>query len=423
MYGLVDCNNFFVSCERVFRPELIGRPVIVLSNNDGCAVALSNEAKALGFKRGDAYFKIKSEAQRHGVIAFSGNHRLYGDMSARVMSTLRAEALDLEVYSIDEAFMHLPDDIGDPQDFGRYLTRQVRRATGIPVSLGIAPTKTLAKIGSRFAKKYPGYHSCCVIDNEDKRLKALQLTAIGDVWGIGRRHERRLQDWGVDTALKFAQLDRQRVKDTFTIVGERTWRELNGDPCIPMEWTAPDKRTMTSSRSFATDITDFDQLRQAMSTFASILGRKLREQDSFALEISAFVATNRFNEKIDPYFNAASIQLPEPVNDDGTLAQAAQAILQAIYRRDIGIKKAGVMITRIVSREGRQPSLWADLAEMDRRDRLMKALDSINSSPGNPNVVHLASMGQGLGDLTRREHASHLYTTRLSDIIAINCTK
>lgn len=423
MFGLVDCNNFFVSCERVFRPSLIGKPVIVLSNNDGCAVALSNEAKALGFKRGDPYFKIKAEADRFGVVAFSGNHRLYGDMSARVMTVLREEAIEIEVYSVDEAFLHIDPAIGDLTAYGHRLTRRVRRDTGIPVSLGIANTKTLAKIGSHFAKKYPGYKSSCLIDSDDKRLKALSLTAIGDVWGIGRRTKRRLIDQGIVTALQFAQLDLQDVSEQFTITGERTWRELNGEPCIPEEWSAPDKRTMTSSRSFAHDIYEIEDLKQAMCTFATILGRKLREQNSYALEISAFVATNRFNDRQPQYFNTTSLSLPEPVADTPTLAHAAITMLNSLWRNGYGIKKAGITVTRLTTAEGRQPSLFANLNDLAKRDRLMETLDNINSSPENPNCIRLAAIGNGLNDITRHEHASRLYTTRLSDIITINCKR
>lgn len=423
MFGLVDCNNFFVSCERVFRPSLIGRPVIVLSNNDGCAVALSNEAKALGYRRGDPYFKIKTQAERQGVVAFSGNHRLYGDMSARVMSILRAEVVDLEVYSIDEAFLHLDPSIGNLNEFCQRLTRTVRRSTGIPVSLGIAGTKTLAKIASHFAKKYPGYKGSCIIDNEEKRLKALELTPIGDVWGIGRRLNRRLSGQGIVTALQFSQQERDRVRHELSITVERTWRELNGDPCITLEASAPDKRTMTSSRSFAKEIYDLETLQQAMCTFATILGRKLREQSSYALEMSVYIATNRFNDRLPQYNNAISYTLQEPTADTPTLAKTAMTMLKSIHRPAYGIKKAGITITRLVPAECRQPSLFANLEDMAKRDRLMSTLDSINASPGNHDMVRLAAMGNGLKELTRREHASQLYTTRLEDIITINCHK
>ena len=418
-YGLVDCNNFFVSCERVFRPELLDRPVVVLSNNDGCAVALSNEAKALGIKRGDPYFKFRSLAEHNGVFVFSGNHRLYGDMSSRVMATLRSLTTDIEVYSVDEAFLHIDPAVGDLGEYGRSVTWRVRRNTGIPVSLGVAPTKTLAKMGARFAKKYPGYRGACVIDSAEKAEKAMRLTAVGDVWGIGRRHARRLLAQGVMTAWDFACLDRERVKNEFTIVGERTWRELHGEPCITMEVVPPDKQTMTSSRSFATDIYEIEPLRQAVCNFAAILGRKLREQNSYALEIKLFVASNRFNENVPMYYNSAVAMLPEPVNDTPGLAQQAVSLLKMVYSPSHGIKKAGVTLSRIVSAEGRQPSLFADFKEMEKRDRLMSALDAINSRPGNPNVVRLAAMGAGLSDLTRREHSSRLFTTRLSDIIEV----
>ena len=233
MFALVDCNNFFVSCERVFRPELASRPVIVLSNNDGCAVALSNEAKALGLKRGNPYFKVKDICERHGVAVLSGNHRLYGDMSSRVMATLQALTdAPLEVYSIDEAFIVIPEGVGDVADFGRYVVERVKRLTGIPTSMGIAPTKTLAKVAARFAKKYPGYKGACLIDSEEKRLKALALTEVGEVWGIGRRLSRKLTERGIDTALKLASLDENTVTRLFTVTGLRTWRELNGTPCI-----------------------------------------------------------------------------------------------------------------------------------------------------------------------------------------------
>ncbi|MCM1450501.1 MAG: Y-family DNA polymerase [Clostridiales bacterium] len=421
MIGLVDCNNFFVSCERVFRPSLIGKPVIVLSNNDGCAVALSNEAKALGFKRGDPYFKIKEQAERQGVIAFSGNHRLYGDMSARVMATLGAEVDDIEVYSIDEGFIHISPSIGDLEQFGQALVRRVLKNTGIPVSLGMASTKTLAKIASRFAKKYKGYRGACLIDDEEKRLKALSLTEVGNVWGIGRRLNRHLAQCGITTALQLANQDRNWVKDHFSIVVERTWRELNNEPCIEADTANSEKRTMTSSRSFSHDLHDIESLRQAMCSFASILGRKLREQSSCALQLSAFVASNRFNERQPFYYNCTTASLAEPTSDTPTLTRVALAMTNKLFRAEQGIKKAGLMINRIVSDEGRQYSLFANLADVDKRNRLMSTIDSINSSPGNPNVVKLAAMGHGLSDLTRREHASRLYTTRLNDIIEIKC--
>lgn len=420
MYCLIDCNNFFVSCERVFRPWLIGRPVIVLSNNDGCAVALSNEAKSLGFKRGDPYHTIRREADRQGVVVFSGNHRLYKDMSNRVMLTLRSMADEIEVYSIDEAFLEFNTELEMPVDYGHKIVRKVLRDTGIPVSAGLAPTKTLAKIAAHFAKKYPGYQGVCVIDTEEKVEKALELTEIGDVWGIGRRTARKLRAEGITTALQFARLDNNLVRHQYTIAGERTWRELNGEVCILPEHTLQGKKTITSSRSFARDIHDWQSLSQAVCAFASTIGKELREQGSYALEIQVYVATNRFNDKVPQYHNAASLSFPEPTADTPTLAKGALNALKRIYREAYGIKKAGMTVTRLVGREGRQPSLFADTNAEDRRNRLMTVIDSINSRQGNSGTVKLAGVGKGLSELTRHEHASRLFTTRLSDIIEVH---
>lgn len=421
MYALVDCNNFFVSCERVFRPELVGRPVIVLSNNDGCAVALSNEAKALGLKRGDPYFKIKATCDRHDVAVLSGNHRLYSDVSSRVMATLQAlTEADIEIYSIDEAFVPIDASTGDPAGFGRYVVERVKKLTGVPISVGIAPTKTLAKVAARFAKKYPGYRGSCIIDSEERRIKSLSLTEVGDVWGIGRRQSRKLLERGIDTALKLAELPEPTVKRLFNATGQRTWQELNGTPCIKHEPVAPDKQTITSSRSFAADVRDFEELRKAVCSFASIIGNKLRRQDGFTSEVTVFVCTNRFHEREPQYFNTATVRLPDPTNYTPLLAEAATAALRAVWREGYGFKKAGVTISRITSRDGLQPNLFADHDRDAKRDRLMQVVDSINNASVGGCYVRIASMGAGLDDMIRREHDSRLYTSRLSDIIEVH---
>lgn len=419
MYALVDCNNFFVSCERVFRPELLGKPVIVLSNNDGCAVALSNEAKALGFLRGNPYFKIKEDADRHNVYVFSGNHRLYGDMSRRVMTILRSFCDSMTIYSIDEAFLVIPPWVDDMCAYGREIVREVRKSTGIPVSMGLAPTKTLAKVAARFAKKYQGYNGVAMIDTPVKIEKALRLTDIGDVWGIGRRNSVKLRNFGVDTAWDFATMGRECVKNLFTIVGERTWRELNGEDCVPDD--APDdiRKSLTSSRSFSRDVRELSLLKQAMAGFASIVGRKLREQNAFAAEVGVYLCTNRFHEHEPQYYNSAIVKLAAPTNQTTTILEYALRLLDDIYREGFGYKKAGILITHVMARECVNRSLFDDPREEARRERLMKVVDSLNASPGNANCVRLAAMGAGFCDLTRREHASRLYTTRLSDIISI----
>lgn len=421
MYGLVDCNNFFVSCERVFRPELLGRPVIVLSNNDGCAVALSNEAKALGFKRGDPFFKIRDRVEMTDAVVFSGNHRLYGDMSKRVMSVLRSMVADIEVYSIDEAFIEIDDTTGDLEIFGRELVRRVTRSTGIPVSLGMAPTKTLAKMGARFAKKFPGYKGAALIDTREKARKAMALTPIDDVWGIGRRHNRRLRAMNITTALRLADLSEEAVDRLFNVVGKRTWRELNGEACIPAEETPTDHMTMRSSRSFATEIYDFEDMAQAVSNFAAIIGRKLRKKSLNALELGVWIASNRFHTDREQFFNIEILQLEEPTNDTIKLIEAAHTALRRVWRKGYAIKRAGINISRLADASATQLSFFSDIDEIQRRRRLMAAVDRINSSPGNSDTVKVASMGTGLDKMLRREHASRLYSTRLSDIITINC--
>lgn len=406
MIALIDCNNFFVSCERSVHPELRDRPVVVLSNNDGCAVAMSNEAKALGITRSMPYFKFRILAERHNVAIISGNHDLYRDISRRVMSTVRDMLPSIEIYSIDEAFALVRDDIGELHEYGQYVADEIRQKTLIPVSIGIAPTKTLAKIAAHFAKKYPAYRGACVIDTPEKAQKALALTAVADVWGIGRRHARKLNDRGITTALQFAELPATTVRALFPVNGERTWRELNGEACIEHE-RGDARQTITVSRSFACDIRDIAQLREAVSYFADIAGRKLRAQHGYALGLSVFVATNRFHAGEPQYSDSASATIDEATDDTITLAETAQKLLSRIYRPGTGIKQAGVTITRIVGENGRQPTLFADHEAMARRSRLMKAVDAINNAAQSPAArVRLASTGAGIADKTRRNHDS-----------------
>lgn len=390
MIGLVDCNNFFVSCERVYNPALEGKPVVVLSNNDGCVVAMSNEAKAMGITRGEPYFKIK-DRQQQGLIALSGNHRLYGRMSERIMSLLKALVPRMEIYSVDEAFLFFDSEIGDLEDFGRYISQTVRRYTGVPVSIGIAPTKTLAKVAARFAKKYPGYKGCCIIDNEDRRRKALELTDIADVWGIGRRHAKKLLAMGITRASQFSALSRDQVRRLMTVVGERTWCELHGEPCIEQMVITPDRQSITTSRSFPHDIHDFLELREAVSTFAAIAARKLRRQDCFALEIEVWVRTNKFHEREPQYAAAEKVRLVDPTNDTSQISAAATRALKRVFRQGYGYKKAGITITRLTGRNGLQHSLFSDTEQLSRRDRLMRVLDSINESVTSSGAVRTAS--------------------------------
>lgn len=420
MIGLIDCNNFFVSCERVFDPSLRGRPVIVLSNNDGCAVALSNEAKGLGIKRGIPYFQIKDLAERNNIAILSGNHRLYGDMSSRVMATISEIIPEIEVYSVDECFIRFDKwPVADLYEAAHDIVRKVRRNVGIPTSLGIAPTKTLAKIAARFAKKFPGYNSVCTIDTEEKRRKALALTPIEDVWGIGRRLGRKMKAAGIHRALDLAELSRQRIRQMVNIVGERTWRELRGEPCIEFEITAPDKQQICCSRSFAEMIFAPEPLFEAMAAFAAIASRKLRQQRSLASSVCVFLHTNPHREDMDQYHASNFIRLEEPTSDVMSITSAAITALGPIYRKGYGFKKAGIIITDIIPCQSFQPSLFTDANERDRRQRLMSVMDSINAGDKARDMVHVATRTP-LESCVRCQHASRRYSTRLSDIITIS---
>lgn len=420
MTGLIDCNNFFVSCERVFRPELRDKPVIVLGNNDGCVVAMSNEAKALGITRGIPLFKIRDIVSRHNITTLSGNHRLYKDMSSRVMMTLASLADGLEISSIDEAYINL-DAVDDDElpAYGQSIVKTIRKNVGIPVSLGMAPTRTLAKIAARFAKKYPGYKGACLINNSDKMTKALCLTGIGDVWGIGRRLSERLKAHGLNTALDFAQLPKEIIRDRYNINLERVWRELNGEACIGIEESIDGpQKSLTCSRTFATEVYTIDELNDAVAQYAAYVAERLRRHDCHCTAISVYIATNRFKESY--YSNIAQHRIPEATNDTSILCKEAKSALATIFRPGYGYKRAGVTATQIIDGNGLQQSLFSDHDDLKKRKRLMSALDKINSEFTSHDKVHVASIPSR--SIAMKEHTPRLYTSRMSDIIDIKCT-
>lgn len=419
MIGLIDCNNFFVSCERVFDPALRQRPVIVLSNNDGCAVAISNEAKKLGVKRGTPYFQLEDIIKRHDIAVLSGNHRLYGDISSRVMATIAECIPEIEIYSVDECFIRFDKwPVDDVDSAAHEIVRRVRRNVGIPTSLGIAPTKTLAKIAAGFAKKYPAYRSVCIIDTDEKRRKALALTPIEDVWGIGRRLGRKMRAERIFTALDLANISKERMRRLVNIVGERTWRELQGEPCIEMEMTAPDKKQICCSRSFADMVFDPEKLYEAMAAFSAIAARKLREQDSAAVAIAVFMHTNPHREDMDQYHASNMIRLEEPSNDVMTITEAAIRATVPVYRTGYGFKRAGIIITDIVPLQAVQPSLFTDVDNRQRRQRLMRVMDRINAGAMARDMVHVATRTP-LDSCVRCQHASRRYSTRMAEIITV----
>lgn len=416
MFGLMDCNNFYASCERVFNPELNKRPVIVLSNNDGCVIARSNEAKALGIKMGTPAYQIKDVIYQHGVIIFSSNYTLYGDMSSRVMSILASLAPEIEIYSIDEAFINL-NGIDDLHSLGADIVYKITRGTGIPVSLGIAPTKTLAKVANKFAKKYPGYNRVCIIDNEDKRIRALELTKIGDVWGIGCRQASKLEEQGVKTAYEFTQLPSSWVRKNMTVAGERTWKELHGISCIDMENAPPVKKQICTSRSFGKMIEHIDTMSEAIATHASTCAKKLRQQKSYAISLMVFIHTNNYRKDLPQYWKNIVIKLPVPTSDTLEIVHYALIGLKTIFVKGYQYKKAGVIITEIAA--GGIQQHFFDNIDRNKRERLMQALDKINGECHQ--YVKLAIQGNSRDWKLKQEQLSRCYTTDINEILVINC--
>ncbi len=376
MIGLVDCNNFFVSCERLRHPELHGRPVIVLSNNDGCAVALSNEAKALGLRRGVPYFKVKEMAEARGVVALSGDLRFYREVSAKVMQSLSELSGRLQIYSVDEAFFEAPEELGNLEEYGRYVVEKVLGDVGVAVSVGIAATKTLAKVAASFAKRYPGFHSVCLLSDPQKVQKALQLTAVGDVWGVGRQNAVRLLAAGVTTAHELALLSREKLGKIFgNITIERTWRELRGEPCIEQTREAANK-SMMLSRTFPHDVEAFQDMRNIVRSFADKICRQLRAQHLRAAEIELFIATNRHHPEHPQYSNMARSKLSEPTDYTPTIAAEADRLLTGIFRNGYRYKRAGILVPKVVSSRVTQPGLFDDVAQQEKRRRLMQITDA-----------------------------------------------
>lgn len=417
MYGLCDCNNFFASCERVFRPELNGRPVIVLSNNDGCVIARSNEAKALGIRMGHPFFQIRELVERCDVAVFSSNFALYGDMSRRVIRTLRAMVPAAEVYSIDEAFLDLRGiELDALTPLGRTISRTVQRNTGIPVSIGIAPTKTLAKIASKLCKRYPRLEGCCLMYRAEDIEKVLRKFPIGDVWGIGRKHRRMLQEAGVVSAWDFTECSGAWVRNRMGVTGLRTWSELRGEACIDFENAPQSRQQITVSRSFAHELTDSHSLHASVSTFASLCAEKLRWQRSLCREVTVFIYTNRHREDLPQYFESETLRPPVATDDTLELVALAVKALKHIYRTGYGYKKAGVSLSELTPKHGAQSDLF-DPVDRERRGRLMAALDAANRQFGRDRVV-VASRELDPPQMNR-QHLSRAYTTDWNEILTV----
>lgn len=415
MFGLLDCNNFYASCERVFNPSLNGRPIVVLSNNDRCVIARSNEAKALGIKMGVPIFQIKELVKQYNVALFSSNCTLYGDMSGRVMSILIEQSPEIEVYSIDESFIDFSG-INNLPAVGATIVNKVIRGTGIPVSLGISATKTLAKIASKFAKKYTAFNRICIIDTEEKRIKALQLTNIGEVWGIGHRQTATLEKQNVKTAYDFTQLSGAWVRKNMTVTGERTWKELRGISCIDMDTAPPAKKQICTSRSFGKMVEDIDTLSEAVATYASSCAKKLRMQKSYATSLMVFIHTNNFREDLPQYWKNVVIKLPVPTSDTLEIVHYALEGLKNIFIQGYQYKKAGIIIMEIVTNT--QLGLF-DTVDREKREKLMLAIDKVNGDYRQ--LIKLAVQGNGREWKLKQEQLSQRYTTDMNEILTINC--
>jgi DNA polymerase V len=418
MIGLVDCNNFYASCERVFDPALNGRPVLVLSNNDGCVIARSNEAKELGIPMGAPAFEIEALVEKNGVKVFSSNYTLYGDMSSRVMAMLQTYSPEVEIYSIDEAFMRLDDFRTDTLDsYGRQIIAEVRKGTGIPVSLGIAPSKTLAKLANKIAKKRKENRGVFVIDTDDKRIAALKSIEIGDVWGIGRRYADFLIKNKVNTAYDFTQLNKEWVQSNMTVVGRRMYDELRGEARIDFEVEPPAKQMICTSRSFGNMLSEYTPIEEAVANYAARCGAKLRKQNCCAGVMMVFVHTNAFRKDLPQYSRNIVIQLPIPTNSNIELVKYAAIGIKALYKEGFHYKKAGVIVSEIVPASSIQGNIFYNL-DSTRHDKIMGVLDTLNKSLGRDKVI-LGKQGFEKSWRLRQEKLSPCYSTRMTDIITV----
>ncbi|RUO37141.1 DNA polymerase V subunit UmuC [Aliidiomarina taiwanensis] len=419
VFALVDCNNFYASCEKLFRPDLAEQPVVVLSNNDGCVVARSPEAKALGIKMAVPVFQIQDLIKRYGVHTFSSNYALYGDISSRVMRILEQLSPRVEVYSIDEAFLDLTG-MNELEAFGMQVKQTILQWVGIHVCVGMAPTKTLAKLANHAAKAYPATGGVVDLTARTRQQKLLALLPVGEVWGVGRRLSKRLAALNIHTALDLAQSDPSRIRRQFSVVLERTVRELNGESCIALEEAPASKKQLVSSRSFGTPVTEFAKMHEALAHYTARAAEKLRHEGLEAKVLSVFLCTNRFQSEQPQYSNSATVELTQPTADTRDLTQQAVALLKRIWRNGYPYKKAGVMLADFYTPGSYTPSLFADteLAETNTpyfgsqpgSRRLMQVMDSINQS-GKGRVFLTGEHLKHSWNM-KREYLSPAYTTQ-----------
>lgn len=433
MLALVDGNNFYVSCERMFRPDLLGRPVVVLSNNDGCAIARSNEAKELGIKMGAPWFQIRHFEESAGLVALSANFELYGDMSERMMGFAAALGHQQEVYSIDECFLDLSGVTGDLVLRSHKIRSRILRATSIPTCIGIAPTKTLAKLANHIAKmaerkpgSYPEHHAqVCHLGavSEEERQELLQATEVGEVWGVGRRIGAQLQEAGIKTAWDLARLNPAAVRARWSVVLEKTVRELQGVPCFTFEDQPAAKQQIACTRSFGHPVTALADLEEAVTEFACRAAEKLRRQDSHTGTVMAFIRTSPFRQQDPQHGDYRLFKLLAPSSDSAHITQAALMVLRSIYRPGFNYAKAGVMLMDLSPASQQQFNLDLGPEPDEGRARLMTAMDALNRRFGRGTVA-LASAGVAAAPrrwAMKQERRTPRYTTRWDELLTVRC--
>ena len=415
MIALVDCNNFYASCERVFNPRIENKPIIVLSNNDGCVIARSNEAKSLGIKMGEPAFKLTNLIEKYNINVFSTNFALYGDLSKRVMNVMNAEVDKMEIYSIDEAFLDFTDYASKERGFA--IKNKVQKWTGIPVSVGIAPTKVLAKVAGHIAKQYTK-SGVFMFDNECLIRRALNVFKVEDLWGIGRKNAKKLKAFGIHSALQFREYDSNWIRRNLSINGVRLQKELYGEVCYLIEATRKRKHNICTARSFGTETKELSKLKEEIGSHANTCATKLRQEKSCCNSISVFLSTNPFKPQAKQYNPYKVIKLDVPTNDSMEIVKVAIKALESIYRDDCIYKKSGVIVGRIVTQEQTQLSLF-DSLDREKRKSINIAVDKINATMGN-NKVKLAVQGNDERKWKlKQENLSPCYTTRFSDLLEV----
>ena len=416
MYALVDCNNFYASCERMFRPELENKPIVVLSNNDGCVIARSNEAKALGIPMGAPEFKYREQMKVQGVHVFSSNYALYGDLSSRVMSVLNQLSPDLEVYSIDEAFADMRCfNNYDLYEHGLKIKETIQQWTGIPVCIGMGRTKTLSKIANRVAKKTPKTKGVFVFENQDQVISVLKKVEIGDVWGVGRKWSESLKHMGIKSAYDLSQADSTLIKRKYNVVLQRTAKELNGESCLQLE-DLPEKKQIMVSRSFKERITNYNHIRELIAGYVSRACEKLRKQNSVAKSINLFIRTSPFADT-PSYGNSKTVSLNQYSADTSTFIKMAIFCLESVYKEGFEYQKAGIMLFDVVPDKFQQLCIFQPEKYDAVARKRMELIDHINAKYGK-RTLRLASESEKRWYMNQN-HLSQGYTTRWSELLTV----